>query len=103
MRFMGLPAKALDVEMVSGKAGGLRGAPDVLGPGFGAADVDIAIGDVGHPMGQGCPVVGVADAVAEPGGGLASVSGQPDDLQAPLGGERVQFLLEQGTGGVGAE
>src|SRR3954466_9851811 len=67
MRFIGgSPAKALDVETVCGQACGLGGAADVVGPRLGAAYVDVALGEVGHPVEEGGQVVGGAGAGGEP-------------------------------------
>src|SRR3954452_20606862 len=93
--FMGLPTKALYVETVSGQAGGLGRTADVVGPRLGTADVDIALGDVRRPVGQRGQVAGRADAVPEPGTRSPPVRRQPDALEPPLGGERLQFPPEQ--------
>src|SRR3954465_11361190 len=76
MRFTGSPTEALDVEVVCWEAGGLGGATDVGGPRLGAADVHVALGEVGHPVGEGGQVVGGADPGAEPRAGRAPVPGQ---------------------------
>ena len=64
----------------AGDAGGLGRTPHALGPGLGPADVDVALGDVGHPVAQRGEVVGRTDAVAEPGVGGAPAAGQPEHL-----------------------
>src|SRR3954469_8774944 len=73
--FIGPPAKALDVETVSGEAGGLGGTADVVGPRLGAADLDVALGDVGHPPGE-----------RGQGGGAADAGAAPEDVTVRLGG-----------------
>ena len=67
MRFIGSPPEGLDVEPVGGRPAARRVRADEVGPGLGAADVDVALGDVGDPVAQGGEVVGGADAVAQPG------------------------------------
>src|SRR3954452_20065384 len=93
--FMGLPTEALYMEAVSGQAGGLGRTADVVGPWLRPAYVDIPLGDVRRPGGQRGQVAGRADAVPEPGIRSPPVPRQPDDLESPLVGERLQFPPEQ--------
>jgi hypothetical protein len=66
MRFMGSPREGLEMEPVLGEAGGGQGGADQVGPVLGAADVDVAVGDVGDPVQEGGQVVDRPHAVAEP-------------------------------------
>ena len=98
---MGSPAEGLEVEPVLGEAGGEQGGADQGGPGLGAADVDVALGDVGHPAQEGGQVVdALADAAAEPG----AVDGAARAGRAPAGRARASSTSSSRTnsGSVGA-
>ena len=57
MRFTGSPAEGLEMEPVLGEAGASRGSRTRSVHALGAADEDVALGDVGHPVQQGRDVV----------------------------------------------
>src|SRR3954451_17818086 len=103
MRFMALPPKAFDVEVVRGQAGGLRAATDVVSPGLGAADVDVAFGNVRYPVGQRGQITRLTDAASQPRTGFAAVARQPNDLQPTGLGQRPQLRLEDGLVTVAVE
>ena len=50
---MGSPPERLEVEPVGGQPGGAQRGADEVGPGLRAADVDVPLGDVGHPVAAG--------------------------------------------------
>ena len=83
------------MELVRWEAGRLGDAAHGLDPVLGAADVHVALGQVGHPPGEGGHVVGRVDAGPEPGVGCPPVAGKPQDLQPPFDGELVELALEQ--------
>jgi hypothetical protein len=67
MRLTVSPAERLEMEPVLGEAGAEQGVPDQRGPDLGAADEDVALGDVGHPVAQRVEVVDtVVDAHRQP-------------------------------------
>src|SRR4051812_42936552 len=95
MRLMRSPREGLEMELVRGESGRHQAAPYRVGPGFGAAHVDVAVGDVRDPEEEGAHVVGRADAVPEPRARGAAVSGEPEHLEAALPGQHVDLPCEQ--------
>src|SRR4051795_10285870 len=83
MRLIGSPPEALGVEPLGRDTGCLGGPADLLGPPLRAADVDVPLGDVGHPPAQGGEVVGGADPAAEPGSRRAAAAGPPTQRRPP--------------------
>lgn len=65
-RFIGSPLEGLEVESLRRQTGGEAGGADQFGPLLGAADVDVAIGDIRDPPQQRLQIVDVAGSVAEP-------------------------------------
>src|SRR3954466_4091606 len=103
MRLIGSPPEALGVEPLGRDTGCLGGPADLLGPLLRAADIDVPLGDVGHPPAQGGEVVGGADPVAEPGSRRAAATGQPQQLEPALLYEDLELPPEQGRVGEAVE
>src|SRR5690242_8558646 len=78
MRLTMSPAEALEVDVLLGHAGRAQVADDEVGPRTRTADVDVALGHVGDPGGEGGEVAGSLDPVAQP-----RVGGPPGAGDAP--------------------
>ena len=83
------------MEAVGWETGRGGRAADVFRPALRAARVDVPLGDVGHPEGEGGAIVGAPDAVPQPGVRRTAVTGEPGRLEAPFPGEGGEFALEQ--------
>ena len=68
---------------------------DLLGPGGGSADVDVAFGDVRDAGPQGGEVVDRAHPGAEPGVPAAAPSGEGDQVEGTLAGEGGELPGEE--------
>src|SRR4051794_7418834 len=95
IRLITSPSESLDVELLGGQAGSLGGTAHALDPGLGAADVDVAVGQVGDPVLQGGQVVDPVQPGPEPGVTGATVTGQGYDAQPALPGDHLELAGEQ--------